>query len=545
MIIFVADAFVEHYKGGAEITTEGIVQGSLVPYRKAISQQVTSQLIEELKDHYWIFGNFAGLADDLLIQIAKKLNYSVLEYDYKFCKYRSIEKHTKAEGSCDCHLSAHGKATAIFLHQAKSTWWMSQKQRDIYHSIFPPLMNRKNEVLSSIFDDTSLDYIESLDMSNKNNKYIILNSPSWIKGLDDAIRYAEENDLEYELVWGLPHEEVLKKLAESRGIIFFPRGGDTCPRFVIEAKLLGCELILNDNIQHKDEEWFSGSIQKCTSYLRSRIDFFWKEVLSVDAANVLELPALTERLEEQTHFKIVVPFYNVGNYISKCIKSLQLQNYSNFSCILVNDISTDDCENLAQKRIQGDPRFKLVNNTQKKYALQNIVESIENSKPDGEDVIILLDGDDWLSSPNVLANLDSHYSNSDCCLTYGSYIMYPHGVRGVEPSEYPQEIVQKNLFRKDQWRASHLRTFKYKLWNHLDVKDLQDKDGVYYKMTYDQAIMLPLLEMAGNRSSYINDIMHVYNRQNPLSVDKIKAEEQYQLMLDIRSKKRYSRLKQI
>ena len=86
---------------------------------------------------------------------------------------------------------------------------------------------------------------------------------------------------------------------------------------------------------------------------------------------------------------------------------------------------------------------------------------------------------------------------------------------------------------------------KYKLWKHLDVKDLQDDNGSYYKMTYDQAIMLPLLEMAGNRSKYINDIMHVYNKQNPLSVDNIKAQEQHQLMLDIRNKKSYSRLKRI
>ena len=72
MIIFVADAFVEHYKGGAEITTEGIIQGSLTPFRKVLSQQVTATVVENFKDHYWVFGNFSGRADDLLIQIAKK-----------------------------------------------------------------------------------------------------------------------------------------------------------------------------------------------------------------------------------------------------------------------------------------------------------------------------------------------------------------------------------------------------------------------------------------------------------------------------------------
>ena len=39
-------------------------------------------------------------------------------------------------------------------------------------------------------------------------------------------------------------------------------------------------------------------------------------------------------------------------------------------------------------------------------------------------------------------------------------------------------------------------------WDKLDQEDLKDQDGNYYKMAYDQAIMLPLLEMAGEKSKY-------------------------------------------
>ena len=47
-------------------------------------------------------------------------------------------------------------------------------------------------------------------------------------------------------------------------------------------------------------------------------------------------------------------------------------------------------------------------------------------------------------------------------MTYGSYVYYPMGNRGVEPSSYPKEIIDNNQFRQDKWRASHLRTFKTK-----------------------------------------------------------------------------------
>ena len=95
--------------------------------------------------------------------------------------------------------------------------------------------------------------------------------------------------------------------------------------------------------------------------------------------------------------------------------------------------------------------------------------------------------------------------------------------------------------RDSQWRASHLRTFKYKLWKHLDKNDLKEGDK-YYEMTYDQAIMLPLLEMASERSKYIPEVLLTYNKENPLNVDKIKAKQQSDLAQKIRNKKPYTRI---
>ena len=110
---------------------------------------------------------------------------------------------------------------------------------------------------------------------------------------------------------------------------------------------------------------------------------------------------------------------------------------------------------------------------------------------------------------------------------------------GVEPSMYPDEIIKNNLFRTDQWRASHLRTFKTKLWKELDLEDLKDINGEYYKTAYDQALMLPLLEISGGRFKFVDRIMHTYNRENPLNVDKTKQKMQFETAKEIRRKKPY------
>ena len=204
-------------------------------------------------------------------------------------------------------------------------------------------------------------------------------------------------------------------------------------------------------------------------------------------------------------------------------------------------MSTDRSHELAEQVIDGDPRFTLIKNTEKKYALANIVDAIDSSDSSNEDVIILLDGDDWLSSTNTLGCLNRYYSEGSW-LTYGSYIYHPWGAKGVEPSVYPDQVVENNAYRSDSWRASHLRTFRKDLWDRIDKKDLKDTDGKFYEMTYDQAIMLPLLEMAGRKATYVPEVLHVYNKENPLNVDKIKTEKQVALAREIRSKKQYERI---
>jgi hypothetical protein len=85
--------------------------------------------------------------------------------------------------------------------------------------------------------------------------------------------------LNYEVISGLPYPEVLKKLATSKGVCFKPTALDTCPRFVIEAKALGCELELNDNVQHLNENWFNtNSVEDILEYLKTRRDTFWNVV---------------------------------------------------------------------------------------------------------------------------------------------------------------------------------------------------------------------------------------------------------------------------
>ena len=533
MIIFVSDMFVENYVGGAELTSEAIIKSSLLPVIKVHSSSVDIKFLKSNKDKFWIFGNFSNMPESSIVYAAKFLNYCVLEYDYKYCIYRSPEKHISIDKQCGCHNERRGKLISVFYKKAKIVWFMSKKQMDIYLELFPFLDNTK--VLSSVFSEETLSFIEELDYSIKDNKWIILDSNSWVKGRDLAVQKAKEEKLEYELVWGLDHKQLLKKLSTSKGLIYLPNGSDTCPRLTIEAKLLGCELILNESCQHISEDWFS-ELESCKSYLSTRTRVFWDKV-----EDLWHLDTPKKSDSEEVFFNIIVPFYNASEWISNCIDSLKRQHYNNFRCFLIDDISTDNSVEVINSKIKNDKRFTLIQNKNKKYALRNIAETIQGFCKDPEEVNILLDGDDWLSSKNVLSYLSNTYTEERCLMTYGSYVYYPTGRRGVEPSEYPEHVIENNSFRQDAWRASHLRTFKTKLWSHLNLQDLKDSKGKYYTTAYDQALLLPLLEICGDKSRFIEKILHVYNRANPLNVDKVKQRLQYETSLEVRNKKIYEK----
>jgi len=534
LIFFVSDMFISDYVGGAELTSEAIIDKSLLPLKKIYAHHLTTEFMKKHQDKHWVFGNFTNVNESCLLYAAKNLNYSVLEYDYKYCINRSPEKHATVSGECNCHKERRGKLISIFYKKSKIVWFMSKQQMNHYVEKFPFLNNTR--VLNSVFSEETLDYIESLDCGNKNKNWIILGSPSWIKGKDAAIKLANEKNLEYELVWGLEHKELLKKLASSKGLIYLPQGGDTCPRLVIEAKLLGCELLLNENVQHKNEQWFTDD-NVLLPHLRERTYTFWS---SVELLWNLNTPK--PNAGEETAFNFIVPFYNAGPWIKKCIRSIKQQSYTNYRCFLIDDMSTDDSCDIVNKEINNDVRFELIKNKTKRFALGNIVRTIESNNTSGEDVNIILDGDDWLSSVHVLSHLNKIYRDEGCLITYGNYVYYPTGKKGTEPSPYPVEVIEKNAFRKDRWRASHLRTFKTKLWRHIDLKDLKDSNNNFYRTAYDQALMLPLLEIAGHRSKFVGEIMHVYNRSNPLNVDKIKQQEQFMTAQKIRTMTPYRRV---
>lgn len=280
-IIFVADMFAEQYSGGAELTTEALIDASPDLVKKVHARNLTVEFLQQNADAFWIFGNFASINWSLIPVIAANLRYAVLEYDYKFCLHRSIEKHLHETGQeCDCHKKQLGQLVSAFYQASDAIFWMSDAQRLRYIERFPALLNHRNSVvLSSVFDQKFFDKIEEVKQNSKERSgWVVLGSQSWIKGFDDAVKWCEDNGKSFQSYWNVPYDDMLSTLGSAEGFVYLPKGGDTCPRMVIEAKLLGCQVVTNDNVQHASEKWWQGSPEDICDYLKGRPDMFWATI---------------------------------------------------------------------------------------------------------------------------------------------------------------------------------------------------------------------------------------------------------------------------
>ena len=57
---------------------------------------------------------------------------------------------------------------------------------------------------------------------------------------------------------------------------------------------------------------------------------------------------------------IVVPVYNTGKYLNRCMNSIVKQTYSNIEVILIDDGSTDSSLHICEKYAGEDPRITVL-----------------------------------------------------------------------------------------------------------------------------------------------------------------------------------------
>jgi glycosyltransferase involved in cell wall biosynthesis len=277
--------------------------------------------------------------------------------------------------------------------------------------------------------------------------------------------------------------------------------------------------------------------------------------------------------EKLNKIKVVVPFYNPGAFLDNCINSVLTQDYENYEVLFIDDMSTDGSyqkipactfkmnpDGTPAKNEEGHiiiedthPLLKKTKcknvlawrSSQRNTALPNIHNAVMHFSQDPDDIIVLLDGDDWLLGKGVLTYLNDFYNEHDCWVTYGS-ASWTDGRKCFSRPYTEQEF---KYLRSTPFKVSHLRSFRAGVYHAIGKQDndfkcfKEIKDDSWYKMTYDVAIYFPLMEVAGfNKVKHNPKPLYVYNRGNPISDDKVSQETQTRIHEEISGKKSFKQI---
>ncbi len=212
------------------------------------------------------------------------------------------------------------------------------------------------------------------------------------------------------------------------------------------------------------------------------------------------------------YFSILVPVYNVEQYVDDCIKSVLRQNYIDYELILVDDGSTDRSGMICDQYALTDKRI-TVYHKENQGLLHTRRFGIEKAK--GE-YFVFLDSDDMLTDNalEIIANKITHYHCD--CIIYGCKKM-ENGLLGPETAHTEEccltdknEIYKKCLFSIEM-NSMCRKVVKASVFHDFDY-------NIYYGIQLSEDL-LQSLEVYKNSESiaFINDKLYIY-RTNPNSL---------------------------
>lgn len=237
-------------------------------------------------------------------------------------------------------------------------------------------------------------------------------------------------------------------------------------------------------------------------------------------------------------YSFIIPVYNVGNYLEKCLHSILMQSYKNWEAILIDDGSTDMisarlCDDYQQK----DPRIRTyhIKNSgslmARRYGLNQAL----------GDYILFVDSDDYVHK-NILQEINEIITKNHCDLvifrlqTIGRLRTSNSAIVFKEGTLIGKDGLSKELMWKQIVSSSALNT----LYSKAVKKEIIDLDTDYsqYAFLKSGTDLMQSLPILGNAEKiYFTEKVLYYYQYNPtgISSSKMKQTDRTSIELQLRT----------
>lgn len=212
-----------------------------------------------------------------------------------------------------------------------------------------------------------------------------------------------------------------------------------------------------------------------------------------------------------TKVSVIIPVYNVEEYLVRCLDSVTRQTFSNLEIICVNDGSTDESLNVIRRYAQNDRRFVVIDQPNGGYG-QAVNRGIDAAS--GK-YISIIEADDF-AEPNMLKILFRKAEEYDLDVARCHYYRYRTN-RKRETRSTSQGIPKECVFTPFEvpkmffvvpsvWAALYKKSFL----NENEIRFLETPGAAYQDTSFTFKV-----NTCAQRFLLIDDVLLHYRIDNP------------------------------
>lgn len=262
-------------------------------------------------------------------------------------------------------------------------------------------------------------------------------------------------------------------------------------------------------------------------------------------------------MERQPLISIIIPVYNVEQYLNECMESVLNQTYTNLEVVLVDDGSKDNSPKMCDEYAAKDCRVKVIHK-ENGGLISAWVAGVEKSEGT---YVVFLDSDDWIDF-TMIEDMVKYASETGKEIICGNYIIEKAKKsvpvrQAFEPGIYDRKVIEQDLIPillgKEQ-RSIHFSRCMKLISKELIIENIPychreltmgEDVGIMFPAILDAQRIVILEEGYYYHYRFVDTSMaHKYNRRlyekvnllydtlKKTIVEKIKEDERKELFMD-------------
>lgn len=222
---------------------------------------------------------------------------------------------------------------------------------------------------------------------------------------------------------------------------------------------------------------------------------------------------------------VIIPVYNVGNYLQQCVDSVLAQTYQNIELILVDDGSTDESVKICDNYVRKDSRISVIH---KKNGGLSDARNVGLVACTG-DYVAFLDSDDYWSGDFLGEIVDLLIRRQPDLVTMNGYTgvfekgTEIHRLYDFQPESFVYHNGEKFLDFVFTYKSKVGIPWGWEAWSGFYRTTLLRKNNLYFKkgILNEDAEWTPRVILASNDFDFYPRPYYVYRLSRPNSITSI------------------------